>query len=65
MVYTMKSEDGKLQVEHDRHIMGIFPRQTWLDLLSHAGLQSEVIPFDHSQIEPGTCEVFLARKITS
>jgi len=65
MVYTLKSEDGKVQVEHDRQIMGIFPRQTWLDLLSKAGLQPEVIPFDHSQIEPGTCDVFLARKIIS
>ena len=65
MIYTMKSEDGTLQIEHDRHVMGIFPRQTWLDLLSQDGLQPEVIPFDHSQIEPGTCEVFLTHKSTS
>jgi len=65
MVYTMKHEDGKIQVEHDRHIMGVFPRQTWLDLLSMAGLQPEFIPFDHSQIEPDSYDVFLARKITS
>ena len=65
MVYMMKDEDGNLQVEHDRHILGLFPRQTWLDLLSKAGLHSDVIPFEHSQIEPGTCEVFLALKNTS
>jgi SAM-dependent methyltransferase len=58
MVYTMKDETGKLNVEHDRHILGIFPRQTWLDLLSTQGLQPEVIPFTHSQIEAGTYEVF-------
>ncbi len=65
MIYTMKNEDREIRVEHDRHILGLFPRRTWLDLLSNAGLHSQVIPFDHSQIEPGTCEIFLARKITN
>lgn len=65
MVYMMKDENGVLHIEHDRHILGIFPRQVWLDLLSNAGFQTDVIPFEHSQIEPGTSEVFLARKLTS
>ena len=65
MVYTMKDEDGDIHVEHDRHTLGLFPRQKWLDLLSAGGLQPQVIPFNHSQIEPGACDIFIARKITS
>jgi SAM-dependent methyltransferase len=65
MIYVMKTQGGSLQVEHDRHILGLFPRQTWLNMLINLGLQPQVIPFEHSEIEPGTSEFFLARKISS
>lgn len=64
MVYLIKDEAGNVQVEHDRHLLGIFPRQTWLNLLSRAGFEEQTIPFEHSEVEPGTLEVFFGRKIT-
>ena len=64
MVYLIKEESGLVNVEYDRHILGIFPRQTWLTLLKDSGFQPETLPFEHSQIEPGTCEVFIGRKKT-
>lgn len=36
-VYLLREPDGSARVEHDRHITGLFPRQTWLDLLAGAG----------------------------
>lgn len=63
MVYLIKDKQGNLQIEHDRHLLGLFPRQIWLKLLTNAGFQPQVIPFEHSQIEPGTCDVFIGRKI--
>jgi len=48
MVYTMKDQREQVTFEHDQHIQGLFPRQTWLDLLSSQGLQAEILPFDHS-----------------
>lgn len=63
MVYLIKEESGLVNVEYDRHILGIFPRQTWFRLLRDTGFQPEIIPFEHSEIEPGTCEVFVGRKI--
>jgi SAM-dependent methyltransferase len=63
MVYLLKMGDGQVKVEHDRHILGIFPRQTWLILLRETGFHPEVIPFEHSQIDPGSCEMFIGRKI--
>ncbi len=62
MVYLIKDKQGNLQIEHDRHLLGLFPRQIWLKLLTNAGFQPQVIPFEHSQIEPGTCDVFIGRK---
>lgn len=63
MVYLIKDKQGNLQIEHDRHHLGLFPRQIWLKLLTNAGFQPQIIPFEHSQIEPGTCDVFIGRKI--
>lgn len=64
MVYMLKDEQGNVQIEHDRHLLGLFPRQTWLTLLSEAGFEAQSIPFDHSEVEPGTSEVFVSRRIT-
>ena len=64
MVYMIKDEAGMVQIEHDRHLLGIFPRQTWLTLLAKAGFETQSIPFEHSEVEPGTLEVFVGRKIT-
>lgn len=63
MVYLIKEESGLVNIEYDRHILGIFPRQTWLSLLRYSGFQPEILPFEHSKIELGNCEVFIGRKI--
>jgi len=60
--YLLKDENGTLHCEYDRHILGLFPRQTWLRLLAETGFQPRSIPFDHSQSEPGACEIFLGIK---
>lgn len=63
LVYIFEDEQGSVRIEHDRHTLGIFPRQTWLTLLTNCGFQAEVIPFDHSEIESLTYKVLLGRKI--
>jgi SAM-dependent methyltransferase len=60
--YLLRASDGTVRVEHDRHIEGLFARSDWLRLLSEAGFQPRVLPFDHSELEPGTYEVFVAKK---
>lgn len=55
-------EGGSVRCEYDRHVMGLFPRALWLGLLADAGFEPRVIPFVHSKIEPGSCEVFLGIK---
>jgi hypothetical protein len=62
-VYAMRDGDGALRVEHDRCVEGVFPRHTWLQLLSDVGfVDARAIPFEHSDVEPGSLEVFVARR---
>jgi len=60
--YLLRDEDGTVRCEYDRHILGLFPRDTWLRLLEEAGFKPKEIPFEHSEIEPGSCSVFLGLK---
>lgn len=60
--YLLRESDGSVQVEYDRHVEGLFPRDTWLRLLKDAGFTPEVLPFEHSDLEPGRHEVFICVK---
>lgn len=37
-------EGADVRVEHDRHVCGLFPRATWLDLMAQAGFRAESRP---------------------
>lgn len=64
--YLMRTPDGNVRVEHDRHIEGLFGRADWLRFLSEAGFEdARVVRFDHSEIEPGSYELFVARRPAS
>jgi len=59
--YLLREADGTVHVEQDRHIEGLFPRATWLQLLTAAGFaDARSVPFEHSDLEPGSYELFLA-----
>jgi SAM-dependent methyltransferase len=40
--YLLRDEVGDIRVEHDRHLCGLFPEATWLDLLRDAGFRASV-----------------------
>lgn len=61
-VYMIREADGTVEVVHDRHTSGLFPRAVWLDLLTEAGFTAAIKPFDHSELEPGTYELFVCQK---
>lgn len=61
MTYTVDyayllREGTETRVEYDRHICGLFPRDTWLDLLREAGFKAEIVHDQYSR------DVFIARK---
>lgn len=60
--YLLREAGGKVRCEYDHHVLGLFPREVWLSLLTASGFSTRSVPFVHSEIEPGSCEMFLCRK---
>ena len=60
--YLLREADGTVRAEHDRHVEGLFTRADWLRLLSETGFQARSVPFEHSELEPGSHEVFVAKR---
>ena len=60
--YLLREEDGSTQMEHDRHIEGLFSRADWLRLLRAVDFDPSIVPFDHSELEPGSYELFIGRR---
>jgi SAM-dependent methyltransferase len=60
--YMLRDDHGAIHLEHDRHIEGLFARNEWLQLLAEIGFNARSVVFDHSELEPGSYEVFVAVK---
>ena len=60
--YLLRTPGGAVHVEHDQHVEGLFSRADWLRFLSDAGFAARSVPFDHSELEPGTYELFVAQR---
>jgi hypothetical protein len=60
--YVLRERDGSVQVTYDRHTEGLFARADWLRLLSGAGFRPTAVRFDHSELDPGSYEVFVCTK---
>ena len=60
--YLLREADGSVRVAHDRHLEGLFPRATWLQLLREAGFEPRAVPVELSELEPGSYEVFVASR---
>jgi SAM-dependent methyltransferase len=60
--YLLRESDGAVRVVHDRHVEGLFSRADWLRLLSETGFAAEGRIFDHSELAPGSYEVFVGRR---
>jgi len=56
--YLLREKDGSTRVEHDRHILGLFARGEWLDLLHATGFQPEIVTDQYER------NVFIARRPT-
>jgi SAM-dependent methyltransferase len=59
MAYLLRDESGTVEVFHDRHVMGLFPKAVWLELIAAAGFEPLAVPFEHSSSCDGGHDVFL------
>ncbi len=41
---VVRDTDGSVRLHHDQHIEGLFPRQTWLDLMAEVGFEARSVP---------------------
>ena len=46
MAYLLRDGNGAVQVVHDRHRMGLFPRTAWLESIAAAGFTPRAVPFE-------------------
>ena len=58
----LRESSGAVHVEHDRHTEGLFSRDEWMQLIADVGFQPKNIPFEHSELEPGSYELFVGTK---
>jgi SAM-dependent methyltransferase len=58
-VYLLCESSAPPRVVRERHDEGLFARADWLRLLRDVGFEPRVLPFEHSEVEPGTVEIFL------
>ena len=56
------SDGGDVRCEYDRHVCGLFAREEWMRFITEAGFRARCVTFDHSQVEPGSGELFLGIK---
>lgn len=59
MVYLLRGAGGPVEVVHERHLMGLFARATWLELLAAAGFDPRALPFEPSSHGGAGHEVFV------
>lgn len=65
MAYLLRDMNGAVEVIHDRHLMGLFPKTLWLELIAAAGFEPLAVPFEHSSYSDTGHEVFLGlRSVT-
>jgi SAM-dependent methyltransferase len=63
MAYLLRDRNGRISVEHDRHLAGLFPRRTWLQLLRKIGFRVSVVkPPKNSHPADYPPELYVGRK---
>jgi SAM-dependent methyltransferase len=62
MAYLLREGAGEVRCYLDQHRCGLFGRNEWLRWMTETGFKARSVPFEHSEIPPGDCEIFIGRK---
>lgn len=60
--FLLKDESGKVKVEYDRHILGLFSRETWISLLKEAGFQADILEVPYQEEGIDSLYIIYAKK---
>lgn len=61
MVYLLR-EGREIRSVLDEHMCGLFSRGQWMEIIASSGFQPMMLPYDHSEFEPGLHCMFMGRK---
>jgi SAM-dependent methyltransferase len=61
-VMLLRGKGGKVRVEYDRHIAGLFPRRTWMRLLRETGFKPRSVKVPDTEPDEYPPEVLIAKK---
>jgi SAM-dependent methyltransferase len=64
MAYLMRAESGVVDVLHERHVMGLFPRAAWREMIAASGFAPLAVPFEHRSYSDTGHDVFLGLRPT-
>jgi ubiquinone/menaquinone biosynthesis C-methylase UbiE len=59
--YLLRESGQEVRCYRDRHVLGLFSRDTWPRLLAASGFEPAVLPFEHSEVPAGQF-MFLGRR---
>jgi SAM-dependent methyltransferase len=62
MVYLLRDEEGSIRCIHDRHTLGLFGREVWLNVMTDTGFDARAVPFEHSEFPGRVTDVFVGTK---
>jgi ubiquinone/menaquinone biosynthesis C-methylase UbiE len=62
-VFMIREVKSELRIETDHHECGVFSKNTWLNIFNECGFKPEIIPVNHSKLEPGKYNAILGLKI--
>lgn len=60
--YMFSDAAGRVKVEHETHICGLFSIQEWYAAITDAGFEAGSVTIETDQLEPGFYRVFTGRK---
>ena len=63
MVYLLREGREAVRVVHDRHEVGLFPKATWLRLLTETGFAAQMLDSRHSELPDQVLPLFVGRRL--
>jgi SAM-dependent methyltransferase len=61
-VYMLHESGKPTRTIHEGHACGLFANADWLAVLEGVGFNATMVPFNHSELPPGTLDVFVGRR---
>lgn len=50
-VYLLRHPDGSLGAEMDRHVLGLYSTNDWLETMRTVGFEARMVEFEHSELD--------------